>query len=147
MSKILAFVVIFPLIAMLLFKAVAFYEYDTKQRYIKNVLDNAAYKVKITGVLTAEEYNKISIELNKIEQFQAQGIEMTYGTWTDGINFENLLPYSEGTILSKGDAFKICVKSANVSNFSMIQNLGVSEDESKNLRYFAKAVCRVEYSP
>jgi hypothetical protein len=146
MSKILAFLVLLPLIVLLLLKAVAFYEYDTKQRYIKNILDTVAYKVKITGVLTAEECLDIRDRLNKLARFDGDCIKMSYGTCENGLISDNLQAYTEGNVLYKGEVFDIYVKSADVSNLSMLYNLGVSEDESKNLRYVAKAVCRVEYS-
>jgi glyceraldehyde-3-phosphate dehydrogenase/erythrose-4-phosphate dehydrogenase len=59
MNKIYAFIIIVPVIAMLMFKAVFMYEYDTKQRYIKDLVDTAAYKVKITGIFSADDYDEM----------------------------------------------------------------------------------------
>lgn len=144
MSKVYSFIIIIPLIAMLLFKGVFFYEYDTKQRYIKDLLDGTAYIVKITGVLTQDEYNRLKTNLDKYATFGNNSIILKKGIYSNG----NILisePYTLGTRLTKGDAFMIYVKSDNVSNYSRIENLGVSTDDTKNLYFKAKAVCRVEY--
>lgn len=144
MNKILVFVVIFPLIALLMIKGVFFYEYDTKQRYIKDLLDSTAYAVKITGVLTAEEYADLKTKLNRFGVFDDGSIVMQKGNYMNG-TLGNLSSYTLDTRLNKGDAFLIHVKSANVSNYSRIQNGGVSQDDTGNLYYKAKALCRVEY--
>lgn len=144
MSKIYAFIVVFPLIFILLVKGIVFYEYDTKQRYIKDLVDSTAYTVKITGILTADEYNNIKTKLGNFGQFQDSGIILKKGTYINGA-LSGLTTYTPGTQLSKGDAFLIYVKSANVSNYSRVENGGVSTDDSKNIYFKAKAVCRVEY--
>lgn len=145
MSKIYSFIIIIPLIAMLLFKGVFFYEYDTKQRYIKDLIDSTAYIVKITGVLTQDEYNRLKTNLNKYATFNDSSIILKKGIYNNG-NIIALEPNIPGTRLYKGDAFVIYVQSGNVSNYSRIENLGVSTDDAKNLYFKAKAVCRVEYA-
>lgn len=144
MSKIYAFIIIVPLIAVLLFKGVFFYEYDTKQRYIKDMVDSAAYVVKITGVLTDEGYLDLKTKLNKFAGFEDADILLKKGTYTSG-EISGLINYNLNTRLEKGDAFLIFVRSSNVSNYSRIQNGGVNLDDTQNLYYKAKAVCRVEY--
>ena len=144
MSKIYPFIIIIPLIAILLFKGVFFYEYDTKQRYIKDLADSTAYIVKITGVLTQDEYNRLKTNLNKYATFNGSNIILKKGIYSNG-NILASEPYIPGTRLNKGDAFAIYVQSGNVSNYSRVENLGVSMDDAKNLYYKAKAVCRVEY--
>ena len=144
MSKIYVFIVIVPVIAFLMFKGIFFYEYDTKQRYIKDLIDSMAYEVKITGVLTSDEYSDLKTKLNSFAKFDDTGIILEKGTYIDGI-LSNLTTYNLNTQLSKGDAFLIYVKSSNVSNYSRMQNGGVSADDSQNLYYKAKAQCRVEY--
>lgn len=144
MSKIYAFIIIVPFIAVLLFKGILFYEYDTKQRYIKDMVDSTAYVVKITGVLTDEGYNDLKTKLNQFARFDDVDILLKEGTYTDG-EISSLTNYSLNTRLEKGDAFLIFVKSSNVSNYSRIQNGGVNPDDTQNLYYKAKAVCRVEY--
>lgn len=144
MSKVYSFIIIIPLIIMLLFKGVFFYEYDTKQRYIKDLVDSTAYIVKITGVLTQDEYNRIKTNLSKYASFGNSSIILKKGIYSNG-NILASEPYILGTRLTKGDAFILYVKSDNVSNYSRIENLGVSADDTKNLYFKAKAVCRVEY--
>lgn len=144
MSKIYVFVIMIPLIAVLLFNGVFFYEYDTKQRYIKDMVDSTAYAVKITGVLTDEAYNDLKTKLNKLAMFNDADIILKEGTYTGG-EISSLSDYSLNTRLSKGDAFLIYVKSSNVSVYSRLQNGGVNPDDAQNLYYKAKAVCRVEY--
>jgi hypothetical protein len=145
MSKIYPFIIIIPLIAMLLFKGVFFYEYDTKQRYIKDLVDSTAYIVKITGVFTQDEYNRLKTNLNKYATFGDSSIILKKGIYSDG-NITASELYIPGARLNKGDAFVIYVKSDNVSNYSRVENLGISADDAKNLYYKAKAVCRVEYT-
>lgn len=144
MNKILVFVVIVPVIALLMFKGIFFYEYDTKQRYIKDLVDSIAYEVKITGVLTASEYAGLKTKLNSFATFDDTGIILKKGIYVDG-SLSSLTTYSLNTRLNKGDAFMIYVKSSNISNYSRIQNGGVSADDTENLYYKAKAQCRVEY--
>lgn len=144
MSKIYSFIIIIPLIAMLLFKGVFFYEYDTKQRYIKDLVDSTAYIVKITGVLMQDEYNRLKTDLNKYADFSDSNIILKKGIYSNG-NILASESYIPGMRLNKGDAFVIYVKSDNVSNYSKVENMGVSMDDAKNLYFKAKAVCRVEY--
>lgn len=144
MNKILVFVVIVPVIALLMFKGIFFYEYDTKQRYIKDLIDSTAYMVKITGVLTTDEYAGLKTKLNSFGKFDDIGIILKKGVYVDG-SLSNLTTYILNTRLNKGDAFFIYVKSSNVSNYSRIQNGGVSADDTENLYYKAKAQCRVEF--
>lgn len=148
MSKIYAFVIIVPMIAVLMFKAVFIYEYDTKQRYIKDLVDAAAYKVKITGVFSQDDYDEIRVRLNKIAAFKdlpgKTCIVLKKGKYRDGL-LEHMEEYTPGEQLEKGDAFSIFVRSSEVSNFSRIQNGGISLDDAQNLYYQAKAQCRVEY--
>lgn len=144
MNKILVFVVIVPIIALMMFKGIFFYEYDTKQRYIKDLVDSIAYEVKITGVLSAGEYTGLKTKLNSYGKFDDTGIILKKGIYVDG-SLSNLTTYSLNTRLNKSDAFLIYVKSSNVSNYSRIQNGGVSADDTENLYYKAKAQCRIEY--
>lgn len=144
MSKIYVFIVIVPLIAFMMFRAILFYEYDTKQRYIKDLTDSTAYAIKITGVLTSDEYTDLKTKLNSFAKFDDTGIVLKKGTYVNG-TLSNLTTYNLNTQLNKGDAFLIYVKSSNVSNYSRIQNGGVSADDSQNLYYKAKAECRIEY--
>lgn len=144
MSKIYVFIIIVPLIAILLFNGVFFYEYDTKQRYIKDMTDSTAYVVKIIGVLTDEGYSDLKTKLNKLAGFDDANILLKKGSYTNGV-ISGLTNYSLNTRLKKGDAFLIYVKSSNVSIYSRLQNGGVNPDDAQNLYYKAKAVCRVEY--
>lgn len=144
MSKIYSFIIIIPIIALLLFKGVFFYEFDTKQRYIKDLTDSTAYIVKITGVLTQDEHNYLETQLNKYAIFDDGSIILEKGIYSNG-NILSPTPYIPGTKLQKGDAFIIYVRSKNVSNYSRVENWGISEDDTKNLHFTAKAVCRVEY--
>ena len=144
MSKIYAFIFIVPFIALLLFKGILFYEYDTKQRYIKDLSDNTAYVVKITGVLTTEVYSELKVKLNKFARFEDANIILMKGVYDNG-TITNMTVYILGTQFNKGDAFLIYIKSADVSNYSKLQNGGVNSDDTQNLYYCAKSQCRVEY--
>ena len=146
MSKIYAFIIIVPLIVVLMFKGIFFYEYDTKQRYIKDLTDSMAYIVKITGVLSADEYSELKTKLNRYARFDDAGIFLKKGTYIDG-ELSSLSTYIPGSRLSKGDAFLIYIRSSEVSNYSRIENGGVNQDDSKNVYFCAKAQCRVEYVP
>lgn len=144
MNKVFVFVILVPFIAILLFRAAAFYEYDTKQRYIKNLVDSTAYKVKITGVLTADEYtDEFKPGLNRLARFGDVNIRLRKGTYSGG-TVSGWLPYTPGERLDRGDAFLIHVESEDVSNFSRLENSGITGDAARDLRYKAKAVCRVE---
>lgn len=146
MSKIYAFIIIVPFIALLMFRGVLFYEFDTKQRYIKDITDSTAYVVKITGVITADGYLELKNKLNKYARFEDANIKMMKGVYNNG-TISGMTPYTFGTQLNKGDAFLIYIKSAEVSNYSKLQNGGVNPDDAQNLYYCAKAQCRVEYVP
>ena len=137
MSKIYAFIIIVPFIALLLF---------TKQRYIKDLTDSTAYVVKITGMITTEEYSKLKAKLNKFARFDDANIILMKGVYNTG-TLTNMTAYILGTQLNKGDAFLIYIKSVDVSNYSKLQNGGVNSDDTQNLYYCAKAQCRVEYVP
>lgn len=146
MSKIYAFIIIVPFIALLLFKGILFYEYDTKQRYIKDLTDSTAYVVKITGIFTTEEYSELKAKLNKFARFDDANIILMKGIYDNG-TLTSMDAYMLGTQLNKGDAFLIYVKSADVSNYSKLQNGGVNPDDTQNLYYRSKSQCRVEYVP
>lgn len=146
MSKIYVFIIIVPFIALLMFKSIFFYEYDTKQRYIKDLADSTAYVVKITGVLTVDEYSEMKTKLNRFARFDDANILLMKGVYDDG-NLSGLTPYVLGMQLNKGDAFLFSIKSVDVSNYSKLQNGGVNPDDTQNLYYCAKAQCRVEYVP
>ena len=146
MSKIYVFIIIVPFIALLMFKSIFFYEYDTKERYIKDLADSTAYVVKITGVLTVDGYPELKAKLNKFARFDDANIMLMKGVYVNG-TLSSLTPYILGTQLNKGDAFLIYIKSADVSNYSKLQNGGVNPDDTQNLYYCAKAQCRVEYVP
>lgn len=154
MGKILVYIVVVPVFLLLLYRFITLYEYDTKQRYLKDMLDSIAQKVKITGVLTQEDYEELKGKLNKISRFEEEG------TNTDaekGIRLmkckvyegepSEFVRYIPGENLDKGDIFAVSIKSSEVSNFSRIHNSGVNPDDTKNLYYKAKAECRVEYVP
>jgi hypothetical protein len=146
MSKIYAFIVIVPFMALLLFKGILLYEFDTKQRYIKDIADSTAYVVKITGVLSPDVYSDLRTKLNKLAVFDDADIIFMKGEYMDG-TLSNLTTYVVGTQLQRGDAFMIYIRSSGVSNYSRLQNGGVNPDDTQNLHYSARAQCRVEYVP
>jgi hypothetical protein len=143
MSKIYAFLVIVPFIVILLFKGILFYEYDTKQRYIKDIAESIAYEVKITGVLTVDEYISFRERLNKLSKFDSSSIILKKGYYING-SLTNLTTYLPGDALQKGDAFQIYIKSSEVSNYSRVENGGVNPDDLQNIYYKALVECRVE---
>lgn len=147
MSKIYVFLITVPLLAVLLFKGVMFYEYDTKQRYVKDLVDSVAYKVKITGVLTQDEYDRFRGRLNMLGDFNDSGVlkcvVLKYGYYSGG-SLGAMSDYAPGMCLSKGDAFMIYVRSAEESGYSRVQNGGRLPDDADNVYYKAKALCRVE---
>lgn len=109
-----------------------------------NMVDNIAYKVKITGILTSDEYqNELKAGINKLAKFDDSGIKLQRAAYSEG-GIEAWVSYSPGEYLEKGDAFMIYVESEEVSNFSRLQNSGVTGDKTRDLHYKAKAVCRVE---
>ena len=144
MNKIYVFLIIIPFSAILLIKSIALYEYDTKQRYLKDQVDNIAYKVKITGILTAGELNDFKDRLSGLGDFTGEDcIVLKQGAYVNGV-LSNMAAYTPGVPLRKGDAFVVYIKSETVSNYSRIQNGGVNLDPDKNIYYKAKAQCRVE---
>lgn len=144
MNKIYAFLVIIPLIAIMLFKTVAFYEYDTKQRYIKNTVDDYARKVMITGVMTTNEKSELLTGLNKLGKFTDESIILKIGQVNERGEINSMLDYVPGTVMSRGDAFLIYVQSLNESSLSKME--GSAIDASRQLYYKAKVVCRIEKS-
>lgn len=144
-GKIFSFIVITPLIILLMLKTVAFYEFDTKQRYIKNLLDNAAYQVRITGCFDHDDFSALKSELSKLAQLDAESLKTYYASSLEGGFEKNSSTYYLGTELQKGEFFSIEFSSMDVSNLSRLQNLGVSVDESKNLRYGGKTLISVEH--
>lgn len=142
MNKIYAFLIIIPVIALLFFKALAFYEFDTKQRYIKNTIDTAAHKVMITGVLTKGDKEELITNLNKLGDFEEENVILESGSINSNGSVSGLLPYTTGGILDRGEVFSIKVQSKNESLTSRIE--GNSAVENRKLYYRAKAICRVE---
>jgi hypothetical protein len=156
MSKVFAFIVIMPIIVIFLFKIVMFYEFDTKQRYIKDQIDAVAYKVAMTGILTSTELDIFKTKLAGISTFNTvvasnKGVKLYKGKYTSGILQDNTwVAYNAGEQLARNapdgyNAFMVAVCSSTVSNYSVIMNGGTSSDDSKNLYYKAKATCRIEY--
>jgi len=142
MNKVYAFLVIIPLIAMLFLKTMAFYDFDTKQRYIKNAVDNVAHKVMITGVMTAYDSEELMNKLRKIGNFERESVILKYGyTEQDGALSE-LAPYTLGNVLDRGQIFSIYVQSGNESALSGMEINHTNENN--RLFYKAAAVCRVE---
>lgn len=142
MSKIYAFLIIMPVIALLFFKSLAFYEFDTKQRYIKNTIDTAAHKVMITGVLTDGDKEELIKDLNKLGEFGEQNVILEAGSINSNGSISGLLPYTTGEILDRGEVFRIMVQSENESLTSKIETN--SAVENRKLFFRAKAICRVE---
>lgn len=142
MNKIYAFLIIIPVIALLFFKALAFYEFDTKQRYIKNTIDTAAHKVMITGALTKGDKEELITNLNKLGDFAEENVILESGSINSNGSVSGLLPYTTGGILDRGEVFSIKVQSKNESLTSRIE--GNSAVENGKLYYRAKAICRVE---
>jgi len=130
-------------VAILIVKSVLFFEFDSKQRYIKDLPDNIVYKVKITGVLTSDEYNDFKVKLNKLAQFDNDSIVIIKGTYVDD-SIGNWSDYIIGTKIPRGEAFKVYIQSKNVAVISKLQNGGISSDDQKNLYYKAKSQCRIE---
>ncbi len=140
MSKIYAFIIIIPIIAILLFKTIAFYEFDTKQRYIKNTIDVVAHKVMITGVLTDGDKAEMLKKLNRFGNFDEDNIKLESGSVNADGEIYEMSRYTAGDILDRGEIFSIFVQSGNKSLLSEVEG---DLDEDK-LCYKAKAVCRVE---
>lgn len=141
MGKIYSFIIIIPIIATLLFKAIAFYDFDTKQRYIKNTIDAVAHKVMITGVLTARDKEEMLEKLNRFGNFGEDNIKLETGSVNADGEVYGMSRYTTGDILDRGAVFSILVNSDNKSLLSGVE--GDLNEDSK-LCYKAKAVCRVE---
>lgn len=145
MNKIYVSIIVVPLIAILMFKAIAISDFDLKQRYLKDQVDLVAYQVKLTGTLTDDAYGEFLIRINKLADFSSGSsrIILKKGIYTNGVitGFTN---YTIGEVLNKGEAFLVYIKSSDVSNYSRIQNGGVSLNDTENLYYAAKAECRIE---
>lgn len=142
MNKIYAFLIIIPLIAVLFFKTLTFYEYDTKQRYVKNTVDSVAHKVMITGVMTVSDREELLEKLGKLGTFRANNISIKCGTIEPDGTVGRLGSYALGSVLDRGEIFSIYVESENESIFSKTEVN--SHNEENKLHYRAKATCRVE---
>lgn len=141
MNKIYAFIVIIPLIATFLFKSLAFYDFDTRQRYIKNAVDNTAHKVMITGVMTASDRDSLLNELRKLGEFEEESIVLKSG-YLEQDALSCLEPYSLGNVLDRGEIFSIYVQSAKESMISEMERN--TANENHRLCFKAAAVCRIE---
>jgi len=144
MNKIYAFIIIIPLIAILFLKTMSFYEFDTKQRYIKNTVDSVAHKVMITGVMTANDKDELMDKLRKLSNFQNEDITLKCGYMRSDGTLTSLYPYVPGNLLDRGEIFSIYVQSESESVLSRME--GNPADENNKLFYKAKAICRVEKS-
>ncbi|WP_024832793.1 hypothetical protein [Ruminiclostridium josui] len=142
MNKIYAFLIIIPLIAVLFYKTLTFYEYDTKQRYVKNEVDSAAHKVMITGVMTIMDREELLGKLSKLGNFRASNISIKCGNLQPDGTVGRLREYVLGSLLNRGEIFSIYVESENESIFSEMEVN--SHNEGNGLHYRAKAICRVE---
>ncbi len=140
MNKVYAFIIIIPLIAIIFLKAMSFYEFDTKQRYIKNAIDSVAHKVMITGVMTVKDKEELMRKLQKLSPFEDEDVILKCGAMDLDVTSSNLSYYSLGDVLDRGQIFSIYVKSDSETDFSRME--GSSDDDK--LFYKAKAVCRVE---
>ncbi|PYG89140.1 hypothetical protein LY28_00963 [Ruminiclostridium sufflavum DSM 19573] len=141
MSKIYAFLLIIPLMAILYLKAISFYEFDTKQRYIKNAVDSTAHKVMITGVMTDTDKEELLYKLRKLGKFKDTDLVLECGCMEQDGTWSELCSYSLGSVLERGEVFRIYVQSEAESRFSKIE---AGSDYGNKLFYKAKAVCRVE---
>jgi hypothetical protein len=142
MNKIYAFIIILPIISILFLKTMAFYEFDTKQRYIKNTIDSTAHKVMITGVMTAGDKEELAGKLNDLGNFENENIIVECGSMGADGSISSLRPYTVGQILNRGEIFSILVQSKNESTLSRME--GNSADGKHKLHYKAKATCRIE---
>ncbi len=140
MNKVYAFIIIIPLLAILFLKTMSFYEFDTKQRYIKNAIDSAAHKVMITGVMTVADKEELMCKLKKLSSFKDEDVILKCGSMELDGTLINLSYYSLGDVLDRGEIFSIHVQSDEETDFSRME--GSSGDDK--LFYKAKAICRVE---
>lgn len=144
MNKIYAFIIIIPLIALLFLKTMTFYEFDTKQRYIKNTLDGVAHKVMITGVMTVSDKEGLLDKLRKLSNFDDEDVTFKCGNINSDGTLADLYLYVPGNILRRGEIFSIYLESKDESTFSRME--GNSADANNKLFYKAKAICRIEKS-
>lgn len=142
MNKIYAFLIIIPLITLLFIKSVTFYEFDTKQRYIKNTVDSVTHKVMITGVMTVNDKSRLLEELKKLGDFDDSSIILKYGNLRADGSLSSVYTYVPGIIMDRGAIFSIYVQSKNESRLSKAEDF--ADDESGKLYYKAKATCRIE---
>ncbi len=142
MNKIYAFLIIIPLIAVLFFKTLSFYEYDTKQRYVKNAVDNVAHKVMITGVMTVRDHEELLEKLGRLGTFEGSNISIKCGNVQPDGTVGGLGDYVLGRVMDRGTIFSIYVESESESIFSETE--GNFDNEGDELHYRAKATCRVE---
>ncbi|QNU67137.1 hypothetical protein EHE19_000860 [Ruminiclostridium herbifermentans] len=140
MNKVYAFIIIIPLIAIIFFKTISFYEFDTKQRYIKNAIDSATHKVMLTGVMTVKDKEELMTKLQKISSFKDEDIILKCGSMDSDGTLASLSSYNLGDVLDRGEIFSIYIQSEAEANFSKME--GKAEDDK--LFYKAKAICRVE---
>jgi len=144
MNKIFAFIIIIPLIAMLFLKTMGFYEFDTKQRYIKNTVDSVAHKVMITGVMTVADKEELMNQLRKLSDFEDKDVSLKCGDMQSNGTITGLYEYVLGKVLDRGEVFSIYVQSKDESTLSRME--GDSDNENTKLFYKAKAICRIEKS-
>jgi len=142
MNKIYAFIIIIPLLAILFLKTMSFYEFDTKQRYIKNTVDSVAHKVMITGVMTNNDKDELIDKLEKLSDFKSEDVILKCGYMQEDGSMSGLYSYVPGNVLERGEIFSIYVQSTGESALSRME--GESIGENKKLFYKAKALCRVE---
>lgn len=142
MNKIYAFIIIIPIVAMLFFKTMVFYEFDTKQKYIKNTVDAVARKVMITGVMTAGDREELLDKLKKFGDFGIEDIKTEYGIMQPDGTIWGLSAYTPGNVMNRGEIFSIYVQSENESNLSRME--GDPAGDADKLYYSAKATCRIE---
>jgi len=142
MNKIYAFIIIIPLIAILFLKTMTFYEFDTKQRYIKNAIDGVAHKVMITGVMTVSDKDELINKLQKLSNFEDEDVSLKFGNIQSDGSLTGLNAYVLGNVLYRGEVFSIYVQSHNESILSGM--VGNSAGGNNKLFYKAKAICRIE---
>ncbi len=143
MGKILVFLVTVPVLCIMLFKTVAFFEFDSRQRYLKDLVDDAVFKVRLTGVFTPEDYDDFAGKLSGIgiKAVRGNGIIMKKGYFSGG-QLADLTDYTPGESLKRGDVFMLLVVSANPSKLS---NFIFGDSGHNGIFYRAKAFCRVEF--
>ena len=140
MTKLFAFIVTFPLAFILFVKAVAFYDFDTKQRYLQNSADLLAYKAQITGVVTSSEMTEFQSKASSL--LNDASVSVAYSVGIDPAGNGNITwsTYSPGTQMTKGQYFKIYV----VGGQSLYSKAQVGKSSPDKVHYKAKSVVRVE---